>query len=140
VYLRYFDEVGPVLRLRQGRAAWGGFAAAAFGENALLLPLAAATKFAFRLTFYKWYFLPEDEGPADALFLAVRAARGAVAADPADINSYLLMGQSYLYLNHRTRERQWDANFRLLGLVRHLQAVTALEQALKLGPSRQAAE
>src|SRR5207244_11944182 len=79
-------------------------------------------------------------GAAESLCLAVRAARGALAEDPTAVSAQLLLGQAYLYLNHRTRERFWDADFRLLGLVRYLQAVTAAELALKLGPNREAAE
>src|SRR6516225_5456647 len=48
----------------------------------------------------------DDTSPA-LLLLAVRAARRALAVNPADARAHLILGESYLHLVHHTRERAW---------------------------------
>jgi tetratricopeptide (TPR) repeat protein len=74
--------------------------------------------------------------------LAVRAARRAVAADPEDVGSYLVLARAYRRLASATRERAWAREFTpLLGRVRVVQQLTALHNALHASPNaRQAAE
>jgi tetratricopeptide (TPR) repeat protein len=66
--------------------------------------------------------------------LAVRAARRAVAANPEDGDAWLVLGQAYLALGWSTGEGGPDGRRPLLGLLRHTQAATALENALRRNP------
>jgi tetratricopeptide (TPR) repeat protein len=75
-----------------------------------------------------------DQGPAEALLLAVRASRRALAANPDDAGALLLLGEAYLRLARQTREQSWHANLPTLTALRRYQALTALEQAVLLRP------
>ncbi|HZY83432.1 MAG TPA: hypothetical protein VFE78_01265, partial [Gemmataceae bacterium] len=55
----------------------------------------------------QWYGLRQDDTPPALLYLAVRAARRALAVNPEDAQAYLILGQSYRLLLHATRERAW---------------------------------
>lgn len=77
--------------------------------------------------------VPDDTPPA-VLYLAVRAARRATAANPADASAYLALGQSYLRLLDTTRERDWAERFPRLGLLRRIQASVALNRAVAINP------
>jgi hypothetical protein len=63
--------------------------------------------------------------------LAVRAARRALAVNPEDAHSYLVLGESYLRLLHDTRERAWQERMPELAQLRRVQASTALNQAIR---------
>jgi hypothetical protein len=76
----------------------------------------------------------EDRGPPEALLLAVRAARRALAAHPDDAGAFLLLGGAYLRLRQQTREQGWQAILPELATLRRAQALTALEQAALLRP------
>jgi tetratricopeptide (TPR) repeat protein len=80
-----------------------------------------------------------DRGPTEALLLAVRAARRALAANPDDAGAFLLLGEAYLRLARQTREPSWQGALPLLGLIRRAQALTALEEATRLRPDLDAA-
>jgi tetratricopeptide (TPR) repeat protein len=78
-------------------------------------------------------------GALDALppalpLLAVRAGRRAAAANPDDADAWLVLGQAYLALARFTGEGSADGRRPLLGQVRHAQAATALENALRRNP------
>lgn len=76
----------------------------------------------------------DDTSPAP-LYLAVRAARRALAVNPDDAQAYLVLGQSYLRLLHNTRERVWGERWMDLVQLRQCQACTALNQAVLLKPN-----
>ena len=75
-----------------------------------------------------------DDTPSALIYLALRAARRAVAMNPADARSYLVLGESYLRLMHSTRERSWRQRVPELGDLRRAQASFALNQAITLEP------
>ncbi len=80
---------------------------------------------------YTWQ---RDDAPPALYYLAVRAARRAVAANPEDAGAYLLLGESYLGLLHATRERAWSAQLPQLRQLRQAQASAALNRAVVLRP------
>jgi hypothetical protein len=78
----------------------------------------------------------QNGGPPASLYLAVRAARRAVADNPSVPGPYLLLAQAYSLLGNRTRER--TATRRVLPhveLIRQTQVVYALNEALRLKPT-----
>jgi tetratricopeptide (TPR) repeat protein len=75
-----------------------------------------------------------DDGPPGSLLLAVRAARRALAADPDDALAYLRLGRAYERLRHQTAERATAADFPLFDQLRRVQAVVALQHAVRLRP------
>ncbi len=77
-----------------------------------------------------------DRGPAAVAYLAIRAARRAVADDRFDAAAYLWLGEAYFALQDRTRDGLWGSRLRPLKLLRHVQAVGALEEAVRLDPDR----
>lgn len=72
--------------------------------------------------------------PAAVLYLAVRAARRAVADNPADAQAYALLGETYLRLAANTREQLWGRYMPELLQLRRAQAATALTRAVSLAP------
>jgi hypothetical protein len=75
-----------------------------------------------------------DDAPPALLYLAVRAARRALAVNPADAQAHLILGESYLRLLHSTRERTWVKRLPELADLRRAQASTALNRAVALKP------
>ncbi|HEY1859408.1 MAG TPA: hypothetical protein VGG61_03595, partial [Gemmataceae bacterium] len=75
-----------------------------------------------------------DDIPPALLYLAVRAARRAVTANPDEAQAYLVLGECYLRLLDSTRERVWAQNMPELLELRHVQASAALNQAIRLRP------
>jgi hypothetical protein len=73
-------------------------------------------------------------GPPEALLLAVRAARRALAANPDDAGAYLLLGETYFRLARQARGQGWSDALPSLAAIRHIQVLTALEQAVLLRP------
>jgi hypothetical protein len=80
------------------------------------------------------FFAPLVERPPALPLLAVRAARRAVADNPADANAWLRLAQAYLLLRNGTRERTAEGMLPPLAQLRHVQIVTALEQVVRLNP------
>ncbi len=78
--------------------------------------------------------LQQDDMPPALLYLAVRAARRALAVNPDDARAYLVLGESYLGLLYGTRERIWGRQMKDLVQLRHAQASAALNQAVTLKP------
>ena len=86
-----------------------------------------------------------DDGPVGLLYLALRAARRAIRADPDDARAYLVLGEAYLRLLTRTAERVgypprafWNkpiAEIPLSYRVRTAQAIAAYADALRLNPN-----
>jgi hypothetical protein len=80
------------------------------------------------------FVLQQDDAPPALLYLAVRAARRALAANPDDAQAYLDLGESYMRLIRSTRERAWGERLDDLTQLRSVQASTALNRALALKP------
>ncbi len=81
----------------------------------------------------RFVFLQGDTPPAP-LYLAVRAARRAVAADPDDAQAYANLGEAYMRLALNTRERGWAQRMPELRQLRRVQASAALNRAVALRP------
>jgi tetratricopeptide (TPR) repeat protein len=81
----------------------------------------------------RFNWLRDDTSPA-LLYLAVRAARRAVAASPDDAQAYVVLGEAYLRLHYHTSERAWGRHLPELVQLRHSQAAAALNQAVTLKP------
>jgi hypothetical protein len=75
-----------------------------------------------------------DDTPPALLYLAVRAARRALAVNPDDAQAHLILGESYLRLLYGTRERAWGRLLPELGDLRRAQASAALNRAVALKP------
>jgi tetratricopeptide (TPR) repeat protein len=89
---------------------------------------------------YRSAFVPaRDDSPIAVLYLAVRAARRALAADPQDAGAHAALGEAYLRLLHNTRERAWARQLPELGQLRRAQAAAALTRAVALNPDLAAA-
>jgi hypothetical protein len=84
--------------------------------------------------FQKRYKMQQDDAPLALFYLAVRAARRAVTADPDDALAHLFLAESYIGLLEATRERAWGAQLPQLVQLRQAQAVAALHRALALRP------
>jgi tetratricopeptide (TPR) repeat protein len=82
----------------------------------------------------QWYALQQDDTPPALLYLAVRAARRAVAVNPEDAQAYLVLGKSYRLLLRATRERAWTGRVSELMHLRRAQASAALNRAVALAP------
>jgi tetratricopeptide (TPR) repeat protein len=81
---------------------------------------------------WRHFRLQMDEIPPALLYLAVRAARRAIEANPQDARAYLVLGKSYLMLLHNTRELTWSQRLGELGPLRRAQAAWALHRAVDL--------
>jgi hypothetical protein len=79
--------------------------------------------------------LRRDDTPPALLYLAVRAARRAIAASPDDARAYLMLAESYQGLLNHTRERAWGGRLPELVQLRRVQISWALSQALRLEPN-----
>jgi tetratricopeptide (TPR) repeat protein len=104
----------------------------------LLLAQEAGPSFLVREQLGPFFAQLVERSPALPL-LAIRAARRAVVADPTDSNAWLRLGQAYLLLRNVTCERSAERLLPPLAELRHVQIVTALEEALRLDPDLEAA-
>jgi tetratricopeptide (TPR) repeat protein len=80
------------------------------------------------------FFHGRDDTPPGLLYLAVRAARRALAVNPEDARAHLALGEAYLRLIQNTRERAWARHLPELGQLRRVQAAAALSRAVRLDP------
>ena len=76
-----------------------------------------------------------DDCPIAVLYLAVRAARRAVARDPLDAQAYGSLGDAYFKLIFNSRERASIHSFTKWQQLRRAQAVAALRRAVTLDPN-----
>src|SRR5205807_152233 len=83
----------------------------------------------------KRFVLGEDDVPPALLYLTIRAARRALAVNPSDAQSHLVLGETYLRLLKGTRERVWAEQVPELAQLRRAQASAALNKALALDPA-----
>jgi hypothetical protein len=86
------------------------------------------------LAYKQQHLLLQDDVPPSMLYLAIRAARRAIAADPKNAQPYLVLGECYLRLMQNTRERIWMQQYPELLLLRQAQASAALNKAVILKP------
>jgi hypothetical protein len=86
------------------------------------------------LAYRQQYNLERDDSPPALLYLAVRAARRALAINPDDAQAHLALGEAYLRLLRDTRERAWGQRVPELVQLRRAQASTALNRAALLKP------
>jgi tetratricopeptide (TPR) repeat protein len=82
----------------------------------------------------QWYTMEQDDAPPALLYLAVRAARRALAVNPEDAEAWFVLGESYLRMLHGTRERAWGRSLPQLVQLRRAQASSALNRAIALKP------
>jgi tetratricopeptide (TPR) repeat protein len=78
----------------------------------------------------------QDQGPPGATYLAVRAARRAIHADPDDARAYFLLGEAYWRLAFESGDRVGMAQLSQLENMRRIQAITAFNQSLLLQPEQ----
>jgi hypothetical protein len=92
------------------------------------------------------YMEQQDGGPPASLYLAIRAARRAIRANPEENRSYLTLANAYSALARRTRERSRTRLGREAPLmpqvevIRQTQVVSALRSLLALKPRPQVAQ
>jgi hypothetical protein len=82
----------------------------------------------------QWWAQTQDDSPPALLYVALRAARRAVAANPDDALAHLALGECYLRLLLDTRERDWARYAPQLRQLRLTQATAALNHAVALQP------
>ncbi len=150
LYLHYFSDSEKAQREAQLRRVLSSYGASLAGAPAspagiqqaihqlalsrqLLFPQARSQVLVVREQMGPFFASLTERDPAWPL-LAVRLARRAVAANPGDANAWLRLGQAYLVLRNATCERTGEGLLPPLVQLRHIQIVTALEQAIRLDP------
>ena len=76
-----------------------------------------------------------DQGPASLLYLALRAARRALAQNPDDAGTCMLLGRIYMELGRNTRDQPPRLTPKHLVYLRAAQLHAVLYQAAKLDPN-----
>ncbi len=143
--LLFEDPTAPGRREAVDRyylTAGGGFAGLAglaVADGTPGGPLGGLTPLVLRVAALQENQTEFRDRPPELALLAVRAARRAVAADPDDAHAYLQLALAYLTLRNETVEHSRGAGLRPLAMLRHVQIVTALRQALILNPDQEAA-
>jgi tetratricopeptide (TPR) repeat protein len=155
--LRYYDyftqiaDVWPVpAMIGSELGAWSGALASlasAPSSATILLPATIRLNLLPARGAFSYPFQPNisfrfgvDNGPPAAAFLAVRAARRALAESPDSASSYFDLGQAYLLLWARHEDlwqplRRAEQDLLTRQKLREVQTATAFEQCLKLNPS-----
>jgi hypothetical protein len=99
-----------------------------------LLDADARLRDVFAISFPASFAFGRDDSPPAVLYLAIRAARRAIAADPMDAQAHAALGEAYLRLIRDTRERAWAQPLSELIQLRRTQAVAALDQSVAINP------
>jgi hypothetical protein len=147
-YLAYFERTHLLWPIFYTASQWVAPLASAIADPGAGLALPAAL--GFNAQFQP---LPDEEGrylgnwlvarmeergrevgPPAPLFLAVRAARRAVAANPDDADAYLMLAQAYQKLWSMHEARLTGGQATVLEKLRQVQIVTALQHAATLRP------
>ncbi|MGH9677436.1 MAG: hypothetical protein ACRD36_10075, partial [Candidatus Acidiferrum sp.] len=84
-------------------------------------------------------FVRDDELAAYP-YLAIRAARRAIATDPQNGHAYLLLAQAYLELNQVAPEQSANFPIAYFREIRRFQILAALTEAVRLSPDSQRAQ
>src|SRR5262249_1640727 len=79
---------------------------------------------------FEVFRLQLDDAPPEHLLLAVRAGWPAAAENPDDPRGPFYLGRAYVLGTEHTLERFWQQALPRLRQLRHVQAVTALNNAL----------
>jgi tetratricopeptide (TPR) repeat protein len=130
---RWYERV---MRLYQNAAV----SRAVGGPNFVgVLPTFAAAPLAAQVHENTWpdvraFFFAHGDGPAALPFLAVRAARHSLAADPDDPAALAVLADAYLDLANGTQERVSAPYFPMLARLRVVQIVVSLNASLRLKP------
>jgi hypothetical protein len=82
----------------------------------------------------------QDQGPPASLYLAVRAARQALAKDPDRPRPYVVLAEAYQGLRGGTKEWARARGLPQVGLIRQTQAAYALGQVLQAAPTPETAQ
>jgi hypothetical protein len=161
-HLIYFDSCGHEWAQKNSRAWQAGYAAGLVGTTSPASGLlGTSTLLGFRACISTPFFPPtkasatfkhsqmvdivaqgmvasfmnnQEDGPPGAALLAVRAARRGVAANPDDALAYMRLYAAYGTLRFRTQERVWVSRFPALKVLRDVQMVAALSNALEIQP------
>jgi hypothetical protein len=117
------QRVGPIV---------GQFASAAFAPATALLPVqwVAGLLAVGDSSALNNYMAHQDRGPPELLILAVRRARQAIAANPANAVAHLNLAKAYDSLRRNTRESIGPQE---LGEIRRTQVIAEATAALRLG-------
>src|SRR5262249_19495230 len=86
------------------------------------------------IRFQQGFAFRRDDTPPAPLYLAIRAARRALAVNPDDAQAHLALGECYLRLLHDTRARAWGLRRKELADLARVQASGALNRAVLLDP------
>jgi hypothetical protein len=132
--LHHFEDLASAQQREDRKRDLGGFAAGLAGIAApSARPAGVPTDVLIRLRAMPLFFADSERLPALPL-LTVRAARRALAADPDDANAHLTLGQAYLALFTSGGGGPLERSLPPLAMLRHIQVVTSLEQALIANP------
>lgn len=136
-------EVGHIAGLVAAGSGWTGPGAASDAAWRLTLfrpPLPEAPDTpptpAAELTLALQRQFTFDRGlaPVGVVYAAVRAARRAVAANPNDPNSHLILARAYAAAGTNTAEAGWAARVPQIQRVRVVQQTAALNRAVRVNP------
>ncbi len=100
------------------------------GNDVRAIPGVALPQFAVPM--HNYYDVNHDSGPPESLYLAIRAARRAIATNWEDPRPYVLLGKAYQRLWRRTRERRLADFIPSISEIRRTQVTAALNEALRL--------
>jgi tetratricopeptide (TPR) repeat protein len=139
LFLRAHDDRAEAERKDSHLRVRAAFAAALTGQPALPSGAATAGALLFRGRFFLPFLTEGEERSAALPLLAVREARRALAANPDDALAWLQLGQAYFALTQITPGAAREDSLTPMALLRHVQMVTALENALVLNPDLAAA-
>lgn len=150
MYLFYFDAKGSefaedtlqVWRVTQACALTGQGAALAvpstwpvgLGPLAWNLDTATFAPTPTAVHQYNLFRTTRNTGPVSVLFLAIRAARQAIAENPYDALAYLILGEAYGRLLGDTQENIWRNDVPQLEQMRQSQMLSAFKTAVRLKP------
>jgi hypothetical protein len=83
---------------------------------------------------YEAHVAGQESGPPDSLYLAIRAARRSLAANPDQAYTQLSLGRAYLTVWLRTRENFLTNDLPAFATIRRTQIAAVLNNCLKLNP------